>query len=135
MNIRSRQELHTSPSQLVPNRAVGQRDQSQETKQPVQYQMLYGLATKHPDHHEEEVVQEGPLGLIEGEEIEENESDHESTLTWECESDCHPIGDPELEINFESDAQYPLFEQHVTKGSNTEVGASSLTLQLEHCRS
>lgn len=65
--------------------------------------MLYEATTEHPDHHEEEVMREGPLDLIKGEEIGK-ESDHESMLTWECENDCHPIGDPALEIGSESDA-------------------------------
>lgn len=119
MNIRSQQELQKPPSQLFPNQAVGQKDQSQETKQPVQCHMLHEPAIEHPDHHEEKIVQEEPLGLIDGEETEENESDHESILTWECESDCHLIGDPLLEIDSKSDTQYPLFEQHVTEGPNT----------------
>lgn len=88
--------------------------------------MLYEPATEHPDHHEEEVVQEGPLGLIEGEEIEENKFDQESMLTWECESGYHPTGDPMLEIESESDARCSLFEQYITEGPNTEVDASSL---------
>lgn len=60
--------------------------------------MLYEIETKHPSHHEEEVVQEGPLGLIEGEEPEENESDD----------------------------QYPLFGRYTTNGPNTKADAPSL---------
>jgi len=61
--------------------------------------MLYELATKHLYHREEEVVQEGPLNLIEGEETEENVSDQELMWTWECESDYHLMRDFMIEID------------------------------------
>lgn len=111
--------------------------------------MLHGPATEHSDHHEEEVDQEGPLdlgdkeetdedgskefhtqyddsseGMVE-EETNEDEFDHESILTWEREGNYHSTEDPLLEIDSESDVQYPLFEQHLAEGRSAEVETSS----------